>query len=74
MITLVDDRPVARLPPVFPDHDRRVARFPGPNSGVSLIALAFAYHYASANRAYAHADTRIFSIRNIRNEAHSCCS
>ena len=74
MITLVDHRPVAWLPPVLPDHDRRVARFPVPNSGVSLIALAFAHRYARANRAYAHANTRIFSIRNIRNEAHSCCS
>ena len=74
MITLVDHRPVAWLPPVLPDHDRRVARFPVPNSGVSLIALAFAHRYAGANRACAYADTRIFSIRNIRNEAHSCCS
>jgi hypothetical protein len=40
---------------------------------VTLIAWALTHRYAGANRAYAHADTRIFSVRNVRNQAHSCC-
>jgi hypothetical protein len=40
---------------------------------VTLIAGALADRYAGANRADTHADTRIFSVRNVRNQAHSCC-
>jgi hypothetical protein len=69
----VDDRPVAGLLPLLLDHDRRIARFQVLNNCVTLIARALAHRYASANRAYAHADTRIFSIRNVRNQAHSGC-
>jgi hypothetical protein len=45
----VDDRLIARLPPLLLDHDRRIARFPLPHRSVSLIARALAHRYARAH-------------------------
>jgi hypothetical protein len=40
---------------------------------VSLITWTLAHRYASAITADADTDTRIFSVRNVRSQAHSRC-
>jgi hypothetical protein len=52
---------------------RSLLTMPVPNSGVSLITWTLAQRYACAITAYAHTDTRIFSVRGARSQAHSRC-